>query len=53
MVFEYLGPSTKLRQSIAACGLYPEDSDQLDPAIRARLRNEIGLGENTLCALEY
>jgi transcriptional regulator with XRE-family HTH domain len=53
MVFEYLGESTKLRESIAACGLYPEDSDELDATIRARLRNEIEAGENTLRALEY
>lgn len=53
MVYEYLGESTNLREAIAGCGLYPEDSDELDGAIRARLRNEIGPGENTLCALEY
>ncbi len=53
MVYEYLGESTNLRAAIAACGLYPEDSDELDAAIRSRLRNEIRPGENTLCALEY
>ena len=53
MVYEYLGESTNLREAIAACGLYPEASDELDAAIRSRLRNEIRPGENTLCALEY
>ena len=53
MVYEYLGESTNLREAIAACGLYPDDSDELDPAIRARVRNEVQPGENTICALEY
>jgi len=53
MVYEYLGESANLREAIAGCGLYPEDSDELDGSIRARLRNEIQPGENTLCALEY
>lgn len=53
MVHEYLGETTNLRRAIAGCGLYPEDSDEIDAAIRARVRNEIGSGEDTLCALEY
>lgn len=53
MVFEYLGETSNLRESISRCGLYPEDGDEIDATIRGRLGNEVEPGENTLRALEY
>ena len=52
-VLEHLGASTDLRAAIRACGFYPEDSGEIDPAVRARLRNEIDREEGTLCALGF
>jgi transcriptional regulator with XRE-family HTH domain len=53
IVYEYLGETTDKRQAIGACGLYPEDSDEIGPDIRSRVRNAIGPQENTLCAVEF
>jgi transcriptional regulator with XRE-family HTH domain len=53
MVYEYLGETTDLRAAIAGCGLYPEDSEEIEPAIKLRIRNEIRPEENTLCAVEF
>ncbi|MEM7222097.1 MAG: helix-turn-helix transcriptional regulator [Pseudomonadota bacterium] len=53
MVFEYLGETTDLRAAVAACGLYPEDSDQIEESIRLRVKNQIGPGENALMAVEF
>lgn len=53
MVYEYLGETTNLRAAIADCGLYPEDTDEIDATIKSRIGNEIRPGENTLCAVEF
>lgn len=53
VVYEFLGETADLRSAIAACGLYPEDSDEIDAAIKSRIKNDIAPGESTLCAAEF
>jgi transcriptional regulator with XRE-family HTH domain len=53
MVYEYLGETTDLRAGITSCGLYPDDTEEIDAAIKSRIGNEIRPDENTLCAVEF
>jgi transcriptional regulator with XRE-family HTH domain len=53
VVYEYLGDTIILRDGIAACGLYADDSEEIGEEVRSRVRNVLGPGETTLRALEY
>lgn len=44
VVFEYLGPHIRVREAMRHCGLFPGDTDAIDPAIKARIWNEIEPG---------
>ncbi len=48
VLFEYLGEDIRLRQAMRNCGMFPADSDAIDPAIKARISNELGPGESVL-----
>ena len=53
IVYEYLGETINMRQAIADCALYPDDSDLIDDAIKSRIRCEMEPNLHTFCAAEF
>ncbi len=42
VVYEYLGISVDKQRALSLCGLYEQDSSEIDPSIRAMIRNTMG-----------
>ena len=41
VVYEYLGASVDKRRALALCGLYDQDSDEIDQSTKVAIRNQI------------
>ena len=52
VLLQYLGSAPNLRRAIRACGIYPEDSPEIEPQIRQRVRNDLRGGGYVLEADE-
>ncbi|MEH6651531.1 MAG: helix-turn-helix transcriptional regulator [Motiliproteus sp.] len=46
LILSYLGRSTDHRQALKHCGIFDEDSDEVDGEIRTRIQNTIEPGES-------
>ena len=53
VLYEYLGPSVRIRKALAMCGLIDPDSDQLDPGITAAVQNDMSREEGHFRARHY
>lgn len=50
VVYEHLGSSVDKRQALRLCGLYPLDTDQIEPFLKQALSNQIAADEYHLRA---
>lgn len=52
VAYQYLGERIDLRAALKSCGLYGNDSPQLDAGIRSRIDNLVDPHDSALCAFE-
>ncbi len=46
VLYEYLGPSVRVRKALASCGLHDSRADTIDPSILEAIRNDMAEGES-------
>jgi large subunit ribosomal protein L35 len=48
VLLQYLGRTPDLRAALRTCGIFAAESDRLDPAVRARIHDDLGDSRDVL-----